>query len=223
MKIILIEDDKKISNFIKKGLEEDLCNVATVFTAKDALYLCSIQEYNVIVLDWMLPDMDGLEVIEQIRRLGVTTPILMLTAKGDLEDRVSGLEKGADDYMTKPFAFIELITRIKVLHRRNIHQMEKYLSTCDLRIDPLKREVTRADINIVLSTKEFQLLEFLLEYKGRVITNTMILEQIWDMQEEIQSNVVNVTMYHLRQKIDKNFDITLIETIRGSGYRIKDA
>ena len=222
MRVLLIEDDEKISNFIKKGLKEELCSVDTAYTAKDGIYLCTMHNYDVIILDWMLPDMDGLEVIESIRLQGVRTPILMLTAKGDLEDRVLGLEKGADDYMSKPFAFLELIARVKALHRRNINQVKKYLLTADLKVDSLKREVTRADKVIVLSTKEFQLLEFLLEYKGRVISNTMILDHIWNMQEEVQSNVVNVTMYHLRQKIDKDFDRALIDTVRGSGYRIKD-
>lgn len=222
MRIILIEDDEKISNFIKKGLEEELCNVDTALHAKDALYLCSMNEYDVIVLDWMLPDMDGLEVIENIRLQGIDTPILMLTAKGDIEDRVLGLEKGADDYMPKPFSFLELVTRIKALHRRNRRQIKKYLATGDLKLDSLKREVIRADKPIVLTTKEFKMLEFLLEYKGRVISNTMILDHIWNIQEELQSNVVNVTMYHLRKKIDKGYEVDLIETVRGAGYRIKD-
>jgi len=222
MKIVLIEDDIKISNFIKKGLKEELFNVDCVHTAKDGLYLCSMNKYDVIILDWMLPDMDGLEVIERLRLQDIRTPILMLTAKGDLEDKVLGLEKGADDYMAKPFAFLELIARIKALHRRNINQVKKYLYSKDLKVDSLTREVTRADKIIILSTKEFKLLEFLLEYKGRVITNTMILDNIWNMQEELQSNVVNVTMYNLRQKIDKDFEFALIETVRGSGYRIKD-
>ena len=222
MKVILIEDDEKISNFIAKGLKEEFCNVDAVYRAQDGLYLCTIQKYDVIILDWMLPDMDGLHVIETLRANNNHTPILMLTAKGDLDDRVKGLENGADDYMTKPFSFLELVARIKALHRRNIQQIDTHYLTGDLMLDPLKREVRRGDKPIELTAKEFKLLEYLLEYKGRIISNTMILEHIWNMQDDVQSNVVNVTMYHLRKKIDKGYPLTLIETIRGAGYRIKD-
>jgi DNA-binding response OmpR family regulator len=222
MKVILIEDDEKISRFIAKGLKEEFCNVDTVYCAEDGLYLSSIQKYDVIILDWMLPDMDGLQVIENLRANNNHTPILMLTAKGDLDDRVKGLENGADDYMTKPFAFLELVARIKALHRRNIQQMDTRYFSGDLMLDPIKREVKRGDKIIELTVKEFKLLEYLLEHKGRIITNTIILEHIWNMQDDIQSNVVNVTMYHLRKKIDRGYDLTLIETIRGAGYRIKD-
>lgn len=222
MKILLIEDDTKISNLIQKAFKEVLCTVDFAYTAKDGLYLAIIHTYDVIILDWMLPDNDGLHVIKKIRSENIFTPILMLTAKGDLGDRVLGLEQGADDYMSKPFYYLELLTRVKALHRRNKQQVIQYLFTADLKVEPTKREVVRGNKSIILSAKEFKLLEYLLEYKGKVLTHTMILEHIWNIDDINQSNVVNVTIYHLRQKIDKGFDTTLIETIRGAGYRIKN-
>ncbi len=222
MKIIIIDNDEKNSKFITKGLKEELCSVDAVSNVKDGLYLCSIYDYDVIILDWVLPDLDGLHFIEKLRAKGIGTPILMLTAKNNMEDRVMGLERGADDYMTKPFAFMELIARVKALHRRRTYRLTNYLSSGNLKLDSTKREVKRDEQIIELTTKEFKLLSYLLEHKGRIVTNTMILEYIWNMHEEVQSNVVNVTMYHLRKKIDQGFDTALIETIRGSGYKIND-
>lgn len=222
MKILLVEDDQKISNFIGKGLKEELFNVDTAFNASDGLYLCGLYTYDIIILDWMLPDMDGLIFIEKLREDRNHTPILMLTAKGDLEDRVAGLERGADDYMTKPFAFRELIARVNALYRRKNHQIGRTLHAGSLVLDTIKREVKYGETDIELTTKEFKLLKYLLEHKGQVISNTVMLEQVWNMQDELQSNVVNVTIYHLRNKIDIGREESLIETIRGSGYRIRD-
>jgi DNA-binding response OmpR family regulator len=168
----------------------------------------------------MLPKISGLELTKKIRTSNITTPILMLTARGDVDDRVEGLQSGADDYLPKPFSFSELVARIKALHRRNSYSENLILQTADLTLDPLKREVKRAGKVIDLSTKEFELLELLLRNKGYIVTNTVILEQIWNMQEFIESNVINVTIYHLRNKIDRGFEKKLIQTIRGSGYRI---
>ena len=222
MKILLIEDDEKISKFITKGLEEEYCNVDTVLNAEDGLYLCSIHEYDVIILDWMLPKLSGLEFIEELRFTGANTPILMLTAKGDLGDKILGLEKGADDYMSKPFSFIELVARVKALHRRNIKKDQHFLVAENIKLDSLKRVVTCDNTEITLTMKEFALLEYLMENKGRLITNTMISEHIWNMQEVIKSNVITVTMYNLRRKIYTQSNEELIETIRGAGYRIKE-
>jgi len=220
MKVLLIEDDKKISSFITKGLKEELMNVDCAFDGEEGFYLLQTYRYDVIIVDWMLPKISGLELIKKIRTSNITTPILMLTARGDVDDRVEGLQSGADDYLPKPFSFSELVARIKALHRRNSYSENLILQTADLTLDPLKREVKRAGKVIDLSTKEFELLELLLRNKGYIVTNTVILEQIWNMQEFIESNVINVTIYHLRNKIDRGFEKKLIQTIRGSGYRI---
>jgi DNA-binding response OmpR family regulator len=223
MRILLIEDDKKISAFIKKGLKEDLMNVDQAYDGEEGLYLAETNRYDVMIVDWMLPGLSGPEIIEKIRKHGDTTPVLMLTARGDIEDRVAGLEAGADDYLAKPFAFSELVARIRALHRRSGYDERTVLEAGDLTLDPLRREVKRGGSVIDLSAKEFELLEYLLRNKGKVVTHTMIGENIWDMQTTTLSNVINVTIYHLRNKIDKNFSKKLIQTVRGSGYRIVDA
>lgn len=222
MKILLIEDDKKISAFIVKGLKEEFMNVDHAFDGKDGLYLAEINRYDILIIDWMLPKLSGLEIIKKLREKGVATPILILTARGDIDDKVKGLESGADDYLPKPFAFKELIARIRALHRRSSYGEKLILQAGDLQLDPLKREVKRAEKVIDLSAKEFELLELLLRYKGRIVTNTMIAENIWNLETSVESNVINVTIYHLRNKIDKEFNTKLIHTVRGSGYRIND-
>lgn len=222
MKILLVEDDKKISSFIKKGLKEELMNVDCAFDGEEGFYLLQTYRYDVIIVDWMLPKISGPELITKIRTANIITPILMLTARGDIDDRVEGLKSGADDYLPKPFSFSELVARIRALHRRSSYSENLTLQIADLTLDPIKREVKRAGKVIDLSTKEFELLELLLRNKGYVVTNTVILEQIWNMQEFIESNVINVTIYHLRNKIDKGFTKKLIQTVRGSGYRIVD-
>lgn len=223
MKILLIEDDRKISDFIVKGLKEELMSVDRVFDGEDGLYLAETSRYDVIIVDWMLPKLSGPELIGKIRRSGDTTSILMLTARGDIDDRVEGLGVGADDYLTKPFAFSELVARIRALHRRSGYEKNLILQSADLTLDPIRREVKRAGNLIDLSAKEYELLEFLLYNKGHVMTNTMILEHVWNMNEAVESNVINVTVYHLRNKIDKGYENKLIQTVRGSGYRIIDA
>jgi DNA-binding response OmpR family regulator len=223
MKVLLIEDDKKISSFITKGLKEELMSVDCAFDGEEGLYLLQTYRYDVIIIDWMLPKISGPELITKIRTANITTPLLMLTARGDVDDRVEGLKRGADDYLSKPFSFRELVARIHALHRRSSYNENLTLQTADLTLDPLKREVKRAGKIIDLSTKEYELLELLLRNKGYVVTNTVILEQIWSMQEFVESNVINVTIYHLRNKIDRGFEKKLIQTVRGSGYRIVDA
>jgi len=222
MKILLIEDDRKISAFIAKGLREELINVDQAGDGEEGLYLAEMNHYDVLLVDWMLPKLSGLELIRKLRKNGAITPIIMLTARGDIDDRIKGLEGGADDYLPKPFAFSELMARIRALHRRSGFEGPPILQTRDLTLDPRRRRVQRAGRNIELSTKEFELLELLLRNKGHIVTYTMISEAIWGMESFVESNVINVMIYHLRNKIEKGFDRKLIDTIRGSGYRISD-
>ena len=223
MRILIVEDDQKIAGFIVRGLKEEGFSVDIAYDGNDGLYLTETNRYDVIVLDWMLPGADGIEICKRLRALQNSTPVLMLTARGDVDDRVEGLESGADDYLGKPFAFSEFVARIKALHRRNGYDDARILKVGNLSLDPLTRDVTRGGKRIELGSKEYELLEFLMRNKNRTVTNTMIIENIWNMQEEIQSNVVNVTMHHLRSKIDKTFAEKLIKTVRGSGYRLEEA
>lgn len=223
MRVLIVEDDKKIAGFIAQGLKEVGHSVDVAHDGDDGLYLAQVDHYDVIVLDWMLPGSSGLEISRRLRSEKDHTPILMLTARGDVDDRVLGLESGADDYLGKPFAFSELTARINALHRRSGYDDTVMLKVADLTLIPRSREVKRGGIPIELSTKEYELLEYLLRHKDRIVTNTMILENIWGLQEQIGSNVINVTIYNLRKKIDKGSDKKLIRTIRGSGYRLEDA
>jgi len=220
VKILIVEDDKKISSFIKRGLEEEYFSIDVAYDGEEGFLLATLNSYDVIILDWMLPKMDGVELCKKIRTSNITTPVLMLTAKSDIEDKVFGLENGADDYLSKPFAFEELIARVKALHRRNSYKSKNILTVDDLKLNPLTREVTRGSSKIELSVKEYELLEFLMRNRGRIVTNAMIMDNIWDMQQDIESNVINVYIHHLRNKIDKNSENKLIHTVRGAGYRI---
>jgi len=218
MRILIVEDDQKISNFIAKGLKEESMTVDVADRGDTGLYMAEIVNYDVIVLDWMLPGISGIELCKQIRYHQLGTPILMLTARGDVDDRVEGLESGADDYLSKPFAFSELVARIKALHRRHANADLTLLQAEDLSLNTRTRVVNRNNKTIELSTKEYMLLEFLLRNKNRIVTNTMMIENIWNMQEHTQSNILSVTIYNLRNKVDNGFEKKLIKTIRGSGY-----
>jgi len=222
MRILLIEDDLKIADFIIRGLKEEFFSVDYAKDGKEGLYLAEVNNYDVIIVDWMLPFISGQDICKRLRDEKNITPVLMLTAKGDIEDRIEGLESGADDYLSKPFAFGELVARIKALHRRKNYGKENILKAADLTMNSITREVRRAGKKIELSAKEYELLEYLLRYKNRIVTITMIAENIWNMQTAINSNLVNVYIYHLRGKIDKGFDKKLLYTIRGSGYKISD-
>jgi len=219
MRVLIIEDDKKIAAFIAKGLKEEMMSVDVAHHAKDGLYLASVTSYDVMIIDWMLPGMSGVELIETIRKLENSVPILLLTARQDVEDRVQGLQRGADDYLVKPFAFTELVARIQALHRRHGYAKENVIEVDSLRINLITHDVYREDRRIDLSAKEYELLELFVRYRGKVVTNTMITESIWNMQEQIDSNVINVTVHNLRKKIDAGFGTKLIETVRGSGFR----
>jgi len=222
MKILLVEDDRKIAAFIRRGLKEEGMTVDVSHDGEEGLYLCGVGDYDVVVLDWMLPGISGIDICREMRSGNDTTPVLMLTARGDVEDRVTGLESGADDYLGKPFAFRELIARIHALHRRRQQNGYGILRAADLTLDPIRRVVRRGDTVIGLTVREFELLRYLLQYKNRIVTPTMIREHLWNLQEMTRSNVVNVTVHHLRQKIDRDFHPKLIRTVRGSGYRLEE-
>ena len=222
MRILIVEDDKKVGGFLEKGLREEQYAVDVCRNGTDALHLAQINPYDVIILDIMLPGMDGFTVCREMRQRGIITPILMLTAKDEIADKVAGLSEGADDYLTKPFSFDELLARIRALLRRSQDYKTKVLKAGDLELDPLKRIVTRAGKKIDLTGKEYALLEYLLRNRGRTVTPSMILEHVWDMNYMGSSNIVNVYINHLRNKIDKDFKIKLIQTVRGHGFRINE-
>lgn len=222
MRILIIEDDKKVGAFLQKGLREEHYAVDVCRNGADALYIAQVNTYDVIILDIMLPGRDGFTVCREMRQNSIPTPIIMLTAKDSIEDKVIGLSEGADDYLTKPFSFEELLARIRALLRRSQDYKTKVLKAGDLEMDPLRHLVTLSGKKINLTGKEYALLEYLLRNKGRVVTQSMIIEHVWDMNYEGISNVVNVYVNHLREKIDKNAKVKLIHTIRGHGYKIDE-
>ncbi len=222
MRILIIEDEQRLSNIIKKGLMEDGFAVDTAFDGEDGLYLAESETYDGIILDIMLPKLNGLEVCRNLRTKKVRTPILLLTAKATVEDKVLGLDSGADDYVTKPFAFIELRSRIHALLRRSVGNASSQLTFSDVSVDPLRHTVIRAGTKISLTPKEFSILELLMRHKDEVVTRTMITEHVWDYNFEGMSNIVDVFVASLRRKIDKNISHKLIHTIHGVGYKISE-
>ncbi len=220
MRILLVEDEKNVTAFIKKGLEEEFFTVDAAENGTDGLSMAETNEYDLILLDIMLPGINGIEMCKQLRQKGMKIPILMLTAKDSVSSRVEGLESGADDYLTKPFAFSELLARIKALLRRAAESV-KELSLDDLRMDLLSRRVYRGGKEIILTPKEFSLLEYLLRRKGRVLSRTQIIENIWGFNFDPNSNVVDVHIKYLREKINTGFPKKLINTVRGAGYILK--
>ncbi len=221
MKILIIEDDEKIISFLKKGLEEECYIVDFATDGEEGLYLASINEYNLILLDIQLPKKDGLEVCKSLKESNNQIPIIMLTAKDSIEDKIKGLDMGANDYLAKPFSFAELLARIRVQLRSKNSILLK-LSIDDLELDLLNKTASRANENIVLTSKEFTLLEFLIKNKDRVLSETMINSALSSFEDSNISNIVNVYIYRLRNKIDKKFDKKLIKTIRGIGFKISD-
>lgn len=222
MRILLIEDEKRLSHFVKKGLTENGFAVDQAFDGEEGLYLAEHETYDVVVLDVMLPKMSGVEVCKKLRLLKKGTPILMLTAKSELEDKVEGLDSGADDYLTKPFEFAELKARINALLRRSYHQVSNNLTIDNLEVDPSKHTVFRNKKPIKLTPKEFSILEQLLRQKHEVVTRTQIIEHVWDYNFDSLSNVVDVFIGTLRKKIDGGEKIKLIHTLHGVGYMITD-
>jgi len=222
MRILIVEDDKKVAGFLRRGLKEEQYAVDVCYDGEEALFQAQVNQYDLIILDVMLPKKNGFAVCKQIREEGNLTPILMLTARDQLEDKVKGLQEGADDYLTKPFAFEELLARIKALLRRTQDYKTKTLNVGDLELDPVSRKVTRQGKPVSLTGKEYALLEYLLRNKGRTITQSMIIDHVWDMNFDGLSNVVNVYINHLREKIDKGFPKKYIHTLRGVGYQIDE-
>jgi heavy metal response regulator len=222
MRVLVVEDDEKVARFIVRGLREESYAVDHTVNGKEAIGLASVNEYDVIVLDVMIPGRNGFEVAAALREAKVQTPILMLTVKDRTEDKVQGLDAGADDYLTKPFAFAELLARLRALLRRRSVDIEPALTAADLVLDPSTHTVTRAGRGIELTPKEFGLLDFLLRNKGRVVTRTAIIEHVWDMHFDSDTNLVEVFIRYLRRKIDDEFEPKLIHTVRGVGYQLKD-
>ncbi|MER3427999.1 MAG: DNA-binding response regulator [Pyrinomonas sp.] len=222
MRILVVEDEPKVASFIKRGLEQAQNVVDVATTAAEADYLVSIQEYDLVVLDCMLPDEDGRKLCRRLRLRGVDVPVLILTAKDSTADKVLGLDSGADDYLTKPFAFTELLARVRALGRRRGRPLLQPLAVADLCIDPVRRRVMRGGRNIALTPKEYALLELLVRHAGQVVTRAEIIEQVWDMHFDPTSNIVDVMIKMLRDKIDRNFELKLIRTVRGAGYMIED-
>jgi heavy metal response regulator len=222
MRILVVEDEKKVAGFIKKGLEEETYAVDIAHDGGEGFYLGKENQYDLIILDWMLPEMDGLEVLQKLRQSGVDTPILLLTAKDSVEDKVAGLNEGADDYLTKPFAFSELLARVRVLLRRGQKETKTTLTLGDLTLDLVSHKVKRGDEDIELTSKEYSLLEYFMRNPGKVLTRTMIAEHVWDYNFDTFTNVIDVYINHLRKKIDKNFSKKLLHTMRGVGYVMKE-
>lgn len=223
MKILVIEDDKTTGPYVAKGLREEGHTVDLVTSGRAGLVQATTTKYDILVLDRMLPELDGLTLIKTLRGAGQRTPAIMLTALSGVEDRIEGLEAGADDYLVKPFAFGELSARVAALSRRPGYQrLETSLQAGDLEMDLVHHRVTRAGAEIQLLPREFTLLEHLLRRKGRVQTRTMLLEAVWDINFDPQTNVVETHISRLRAKVDKPFGRDLIETVRGAGYRIAD-
>lgn len=223
MKVLLVEDELSLGDYIKKGLSEAGFIVEHKTTGLDGYHALMTEDFNVVVMDVMLPDVSGFELVSNYRAAGNTTPVLFLTAKDDLSDRIKGIEIGGDDYLTKPFAFAELLVRIKSLLRRA--NQSDYASTvlqmADLKMDIAKRSVHRDKCSIKLTAKEFALLQFLLEHQGEVLPRSVIASQVWDMNFDSDTNVIDVAIRRLRSKIDDDFENKLIHTVRGMGYKLE--
>ena len=218
MKILIVEDEQKTGDYLKQGLSEAGFMVDLVRDGLDGLHLALTDDYDLVVLDVMLPGLDGWQVLQRIRQGGKHMPVLFLTARDQITDRVKGLELGADDYLIKPFAFSELLARVRTLLRRGKTKEPDMLQAADLELDLLRRRVTRAGKRIDLTAKEFALLELLLRRQGEVLPRSLIASQVWDMNFDSDTNVIEVAMRRLRAKIDDNFEPKLIRTLRGMGY-----
>ena len=223
MRILVVEDDKDVASFIRKGLAQAAFNVDHADNGKDGLFLATTESYDALIVDRMLPGVDGLTLIRTLRASDKRTPVLILSALGEVDDRVKGLKAGGDDYLVKPFAFSELQARLEALVRRSRTGADApatVLQVADLEVDLLRREVRRGAQPIDLQPREFQLLEFLMRHAGQVVTRTMLLEGVWDYHFDPQTNVIDVHVSRLRSKIDRGFDRPLLHTVRGVGYRL---
>ncbi len=222
MKILVVEDEKKVASFIKRGLEEEKYEVDTASEGEEGFKMASEKQYDLIVMDWMLPKKDGLTVIKELREKKTSTPVLMLTAKDSLEDIIAGLDAGSDDYLTKPFAFAELLARVRALLRRSEMDKGAELRFADLRLDPVTHKVWRKDKEIDLTAKEYGLLEYFMRNPNQVLTRTMIADHVWDYTFDTFTNIIDVYVNYLRKKIDRDAETKLIHTVRGVGYIFKE-
>jgi DNA-binding response OmpR family regulator len=222
MRILVVEDEKKVASFIKKGLEEEYYSVDTAFDGKEGLHLALSEEYDLIILDVMLPLKDGFSVLKELRQENVSTPVLFLTAKESLTNKVEGLNLGADDYLTKPFSFEELVARIRALFRRASGTKTIELKAGDLILDTQTHKVLRGDNEITLTPKEYSILEYLIRNKNKIVSRTILTEHVYDYHFDTDTNVIDVYINKLRNKIDKGSSRQLLFTVRGVGYTIKD-
>lgn len=224
MRVLIVEDDSQVAAYLVKGLKEKGHNVDHAADGKNGLFLATSEDYDAMIIDRMLPELDGLVIVKSVRAAGKSTPMLILSALGEVDARVEGLRAGGDDYLTKPFAFSELLARLDALLRRvqQSSAVETTLRIADLELDQLTRTVRRGGNTIVLQPREYRLLEYLMHSAGRVVTRTMLLEQLWDYHFDPQTNVIDVHISRLRSKIDKNFDQPLLQTVRGAGYMIRE-
>ncbi len=221
MRILIVEDETKMAALLRRGLREEGLAADVARTGDDAVWMAKATEYDAIVLDVMLPGVDGFGVCRRLREAGTWTPVLMLTARDAVEDRVGGLDAGADDYLTKPFSFAELLARLRSLTRRAPAERPAVVEVGDLRLDPATRRVWRGDVEVKLSAKEFALLETFMRRPGEVLSRFYLLEHCWDLGYENRSNVVDVHIRALREKIDRPFGLESLETVRGAGYRLR--
>ncbi len=220
MRVLLIEDDRKAAKLLAKGLQEEGFVVDVALSGEEGEEQATVNEYDVIVLDWLLPGKDGIAVCRALRARDVSTPILMLTARDSLADRVNGLSTGADDYLTKPFGFAELVARIRALLRRSRLAQPAVLRVADLTLDPATRRVTRAGTPVALTSKEYAILEVLMRRAGEIVSRTRLVERVWDEASAVIDNLVDAHVSHLRKKIDPGGSVPLIHTVRGFGYRL---
>lgn len=222
MRLLIVEDEPKVARFIERGLREEHFAVDAAFDGEEGLDLALVHDYDLVILDVMLPKKDGFEVLEALRAAKRPCKVLMLTARDAVKDRVRGLNGGADDYLVKPFAFEELLARVRVLLRRSGDPEMTTLRFADLVVDLRGRKVSRAGKAVTLSAREFAVLEYLLRHQGEVISRTRLSEQVWDQHFDSMTNVIDVTLYHLREKVDRGFGSPLIHTVRGVGYVLKN-
>jgi heavy metal response regulator len=222
MRILVVEDEKKVASFIKRGLEEESFSVDMAYDGEEGLYMAESNPYDLILMDLMLPKMDGLAVIKALRNKGNKTPVLCLTAKDTVEDIVSGLDSGSDDYLTKPFAFAELVARVRALLRRGVQDRGAEIRFADLRLDPVAHKVWRSNKEIELTAKEYALLEYFMRNPNQILTRTMIAEHVWDYTFDSFTNIIDVYVNYLRKKVDRDYDKKLIHTVRGIGYVMKE-
>jgi heavy metal response regulator len=222
MRILVVEDEKKVASFIKRGLEEEHFSVDMAYDGEEGLHMAETHPYDLILMDLMLPKMDGLSVIKELRKKGNKAPVLCLTAKDAVEDIVSGLDSGSDDYLTKPFAFAELVARVRALLRRGTQDRGAEIQFADLRLDPVAHKVWRGNKEIELTAKEYALLEYFIRNPNQILTRTMIAEHVWDYTFDSFTNIIDVYVNYLRKKVDRDYDKKLIHTVRGIGYVMKE-